>query len=106
MAIREEVVRSNLLCAQDLVRDPLFTHRNFFSETVVKLLSETAAFSDSITISSVFALWLEVENESSGQVFGDLKTFFKKALDCRHVVKDTSEQWYALGAVRLPSESS
>ena len=103
VAIREEVVRGVLLCVQDFVRDPVFTQRNFFSETRVTMLSEAAAFFDSITSSSVYAPWSEVESESSGQVIGDSKTCFEKALDRRRVGKDTSEHWYALGAVRPSS---
>ena len=63
--------------------DPLVTQRNFFSRTGVTMPSEAAV---------VF------ESESSGQVIGDPKTFFGKALDQRRVVNDTSKKWYALGA--------
>ena len=93
-------MRGVLLCVQDFVRDPFVTQRNFFSETGVTMLSEAAATSDSITSSSVFAPLSKIESESSGQLIGHLKTCFKKALDRRRVIKDTSEQWYALGAVR------
>ena len=47
-----------------------------------------------------------MESELSGRVIADLKTWFEKALDRRRVVKDTSEQWYALGAVRPSSGES
>ena len=93
MAIREEVVRGVLLCVQDFVRDPVFTQRSFFSESDVEMLSEAAAVSDSITSSSLYAPWSEVENESSGQIVADLKTCFE-----RHLVVVVSSR-YALGAV-------
>ena len=67
------------------------------------MLSEVPEISDSITGSSVYAPWSEVESGSSGQVIGDLKTCFEKALDRHRVVKGTIEQWYALGAVRPSS---
>ena len=105
VAFREEVVRGVLLCVQDFERDPLFTQRNF-SETGVTMLSEVPEISDSITGSSVYAPWSEVESGSSGQVIGDLKTCFEKALDRRRAVKGTSKQWYALGPVRPPSGES
>ena len=47
-----------------------------------------------------------MESGSSAQIIADLKRCFEKALDCRRVVKDTSEQWYALGAVRSSSGES
>ena len=106
VAIRENVVCVVLLCVQDFVRDPVCTQRRFFSQTGVAMLSEAAAISDSITSSSLYAPWSEVEIESWGRISADLKTCFEKALDCRRVVKDTSEQWYALGAVRPSSGES
>ena len=106
MAIREDIVRGVLLCVQDFVRDPVFTQRSFFSETGVEMLSEAAAISDSITSSSLYVPWSAVESELSAQIVSDLKTGFEKALERRRVVKDTSEQWYRLGALRPPSGES
>ena len=101
MVVREEVVPGVLLCVQDFARAPLFTQRNIFSETGITILSEAAAISVSITSSSVYVTWSEMESKSSGQIIADLKACFEKALDRRRVVKDTSEQWYGLGAVLL-----
>ena len=106
VAIREDIVRGVLLCVQDFVRDPVSTQRSFFSETGVGMLSEAAAISDSITNSSVYVPSSAVENESSARNISDLKTCFEKALELRRVVKDTSEQWYRLGAVRPSSGES
>ena len=92
VAIREDIVRSVLLCVQDFVRDPVFTQRSFFSETGVEMLSEAAAIADSITSSSVYLPWSTVESESSARLCADLKTCFEKAVERRRVVKDTSEQ--------------
>ena len=103
MAIREDIVRGVLLCVQDFVTDPVFTQRSFFSETGVEMLSEAAAISDSVTSSSLYVPWSAVENESPARIFSVLKTCFEKALERRRVVKDTSEQWYRLGAVRPSS---
>ena len=47
-----------------------------------------------------------MEIESSARIISDLKTCFEKALERRRVVKDTSEQWYRLGAVRPSSGES
>ena len=103
VAIRDDIVRGVLLCVQDFVRDPVFTQRSFFSETGVEMLSEDAAISDSITSSSFYAPWSAVETESSARIISDLKTCFAKAVERRLLVKDTSKQWYRLGAVRPPS---
>ena len=70
------------------------------------MLSEAAAISDSITSSSVYLSWSTVESESSARICADLKTCFEKAVERRRVVKDTSEQWYRLGAIRPKSGES
>ena len=106
VAIPENIVHGVLLCVQDFVRDPVFTQRSFFSETGVEVLSEAAAISDSITSSSVYVPWSTVESESSARIISDLKTCFEKVLERRRVVKDTSEQWYRLGAVQPSSGES
>ena len=106
VAIPENIVRGVLLCVQNFVRDPVFTQRSFFSETGVEMLSEAAAISDSITSSPVYVPWSTVESESSVRIISDLKTCFEKVLERRRVVKDTSEQWYRLGAVRPSSGES
>ena len=106
VAIREDIVRGVLLCVQDFVRDPVFTQRSFFSETGGEVLTEAAAISDSITSSSVYVPWSTVETESSTRIIVDLKACFEKVVERRRVVKDTSEQWYRLGAVRPSSGES
>ena len=106
VAIREDIVRGVLLCVQGFVRDPVFTQRSFFSESGIEMLSEAAAISESITCSSLYVPWSAVGSESSARFISDLKTCFEKALERRRVVKDTSEQWYRLGAVRPSSGES
>ena len=100
VAISEEVKRGVLLCVQNLVRDPVSTQCNFVSETAVRMLSEAAATSDSLTSSYVNAPWSQTQSQPSGQVIRDLTTCFEEAFDRRCVAKDTSKQWCALGAVR------
>ena len=106
VAIREDIVRGVLLCVQDFVRDPVFTQRSFFSETGVEMLTEAAAISDSITSTSLYVPWSAVETESSPRLMSDLRECFEKAVERRCVVKDASEQWYRLGAVRPSSGES
>ena len=99
-------MRGVLLCVQNFVKDPVFTQRSFFSETGVEMLSEAAAISDSITSSSVYVPWSTVASKSSARIISDLKSCFEKVLERRRVVKDTSEQWYRVGAVRPSSGES
>ena len=110
VAIREEVMRGVLLCVQYFVRDPAFSQRNFFSWTGVTMLFESAALSDSIISSSVYALWSEGESESSDQGIEDLKTCFEKPLNRRPVVEIRANNgmlWVLCGhhLVKLPHKT-
>ena len=96
-------VHSAILCVQDFVRSVHFTQRNFFSDSGIAMLAESAAISDRITHSAVFESWSHVETTSRSQVVADV---YGCALDRRRVVKDSQEQWYAVGGIRPSSEDS
>ena len=99
-------VHSAILCVQDFVRSPHFTQRNFFSDSGIAMLAESAAISDRITKSAVFEPWSQVKTTSRSQVVADVCGCVNEALDRRRVVKDSQEQWYAVGGIRLSSEDS
>ena len=99
-------VHSAILCVQDFVRSPHFTQRNFFSDSGIAMLAESAAISDRITHSAVFELWSHLESASRSQVVADVCGCVTEALDWRRVVKDSQEQWYAVGGIRPSCEDS
>ena len=102
--ICEDEVQSAILCVQDFLRSPHFTQRIFFSDSVIAMLAESAAISDRITHSAVFEPWGHVETTYSSQVVADVCGCLNKALDRRRLLKDSQEQWYAVGCIRLSSE--
>ena len=104
--IREDEVRGVLLCVQDFVRSPYFTQRNFFSDSGVTMLAESAAICDSITNSAVFEPWSHVETASRAQVVAEVCACVNQAVDGRRAVKDSQEQWYAVDGIRPSSEDS
>ena len=104
--ICEDEVQSAILCVQDFVRSPHFTQRNFFSGSGIAMLAESAANSDRITHSAVFEPWGHVEATSRSQVVVDVCGCLNEALDRRRLVKDSQEQWYAVGGIRPSSEDS
>ena len=55
VVIKKTVVLGFLLCVQDFVRTPHFTHRSFFSESGLTMLSESVSIADRITSSPVYA---------------------------------------------------
>ena len=95
--ICEDEVHSAILRVQDFIRIPHFTQRNFFSDSGIAMLAESAAISDRITQRAVFEPWSHVETTSRSQVVADVCGCVNEALDWQRVVKDSQEQWYAVG---------
>ena len=104
--ICEDEVPGALFCVQDFVRSPHFNQRNFFSDSVVTMLAESAAICDSITNSAVFEPWSQVETASCSQVVAEVCVCVNQAVDRRRAVKDPQEQWYVVGDIRPSSEDS
>ena len=104
--IREDEVRGALLCAQNFVRSPHFTQRILFLDSGVTMLAESAAICGSVTSSSVYEQWSHVETASRSQVVAEVSACVNQAVDWRRAVKDSQEQWYAVGGIRPSSEDS
>ena len=94
------------VCWHDFVRSAHFTQRNFFSDSGISMLAESAAISDSITNSGVFEPWSHVETASRSQVVAEVCACVNQAVDWRRAVKDSQEQWYAVGGIRPSLENS
>ena len=99
-------MRGVLLCVQDFVRSPQFTQRNFFSETGLTMLSDSAAIADSITSSPVYTPRSVVESASAHQVVFDLCACWDRVVLRRYTARDTSERWYHGGTPRSETASS
>ena len=102
--IPEAEVRGTLLCVQDSARSPHFVRRNFFSDSEIAMLAESATISDSITSSAVFEPWSHVETASCSQVVAEVCACVNRAVDWRREFKDSQEQWYRVGGIRTSSE--
>ena len=102
----EDELRGALFCLKDLLRNPHFTQRYFFSDSGITMLAEFAAICDSITSSAVFELWSHVETVFRSQVVAENCACVNQVVDRRRAVKDSQEQWYAVGAIRPSSEDS
>ena len=105
VAIKREEVRGVLFCVQDFVWSPHFTQRNFFSETGLTMLSESAAIADSNMSSPVYAPWSVVESASANQVITDLCACWDRLVLRRRTAKDTNEGWYHGGTPRKETVS-
>ena len=104
--ICEDEVHSAIICVQDFIRIPHFTQRNFFPDSGIAMLAESASISDRITHSAIFEPGSHVETTSRSQVVVDVCGCVNEALDWRRVVKDSQEQWYEVAGIRPSSEDS
>ena len=105
MSAKDEVC-SALLCVQDFVRSPYFIQRNLFSDSDVEMLYESAAISDSFTTKAVYEPSSHVVTRAGSQVFNEVCACVFRASDCRRAIKDSQEQWHAVGGVKLSSGDS
>ena len=95
-----------LFCVQVFVRSSHLTHRTFFSDSVVAELTESAGISDSIMTSAVYDPWSHMGTPLSSKVVAEVSACVDRAVDYRRPIKNTREQWYAVGGVRPSSKVS
>ena len=98
VAISHEKVKGAVAYMQVFVRHPLFTQRNFFSETVISMLNTAVAAADAVRHSSQFDPWGAIGVEA-GPVIADLKSCQEIIESRRRVVKDTRERWFGAETV-------
>ena len=106
VVIRGDAVRGALLCVQVFLRSPHFTQRNFFSDSGIAMLGESAAICDSITSIAVFEPWSHLETASCSQLAAEVCACVNQFVDRWRAVKGSQEQWYAVGGIRPSSEDS
>ena len=98
VAIGHEKITGAVACVQDFVRHPLFTQRNFFSETGISMPNTAVTVADTVRHRSRFdpggALVVE-----AGPVNADLKSCREKIVSRRKAVKGTWERWFGAETV-------
>ena len=97
-AISHEKMNGAVACVQDFVRHPLFTQRNFFSETWSSMLNTAITAADIVRNSSKVDPWGAIGVEG-GPVVADLKPCRGKIVSRRKAVEDTRERWFGAGTV-------
>ena len=98
VAIDHEKVKGAVACVQDFVRDPIFTHRSFFSETGISMLNTAVTAADAVQNSAKFDPWGAIGVDAS-PVIADLKSCREKFLSRRKSLKDTRERWFSAETV-------
>ena len=98
VAIDHEKVKGAVAFVLDFVRHPLFTQRNFFSETGISMLNTAVTAADAVRNSARFDPWGAIDVEA-GPVVADLKSCREKVMSLRKAMKDTRERWFSAKTV-------
>ena len=93
-----EKVKGAVASVQDFVRHPLFTQRNFFSETGISILNTAVTAADAVRNSAKFDPWGAICVEA-GPVIADLKWCREKIVSRRKAARDTRERWFSADTV-------
>ena len=80
------------------MRHPLFTQRNFFSETGISMLNTAVTAADAVGNISKFDPWGAIGVEA-GPVVADLKSGQEKIVSRRKAVRDTRKRWFSAETV-------
>ena len=81
-----------MACVQDFLHHPLFTQRNFFSETGISMLNTAVTVADAVRKSAKFDPRGKIGVEA-GPVIADLKLCREKIESRRKALRDTRERW-------------
>ena len=98
VAIIHEKVKGAVACVQIFVRHPLFTQRNFFSETRISMLNTAITAADPVRNSSQSDPW-GVIVVGAGSVIVDPRSCREKIVSQRKAAKDTRERWFGAETV-------
>ena len=96
--IDHDKVEGAVACVQDFVCRPLFTQRNFFSETGISMLNTAVTAADAVRKSSKLEPWGAIGVEA-GPVIAILKSCREKIVSRRKAVRDTRERWFSAETV-------
>ena len=98
-------IDSAICCVQSFVRDPLFTQRDFFTDSGISMLL-SAVNVGSVCEDSVYDPWAVISTEGYAAVVSDLKRAYDVVVVRRKDARDTSERWFGVVASSAVGESS
>ena len=102
VAVSHEEMNGPVVSVQDFVRLPLFTQRNFFSDTGTTMLNTAVAATDAVRHSSEFEPWGAI-GVGADPMIADLKSCQMKVVLRGKAVKDTRERWFGAKTVASPT---
>ena len=94
VAIHHEKVSGAVSCVQTFVHHPLFTQRNFFTETAIGRFNTAIAIRHRSEIEPWRAIGVE-----AGPVIADPKSCREKVVRRRKTIRDTRKCWFGVNTV-------
>ena len=92
-------IDSAICCVQSFVRDPLFTQRDFFTDSGISRLLSAVSVAGSVCEDSVYNPWAVISAEGYAAVVSDLKRAYDVVVVRRKDARDTFERWFGVGSV-------
>ena len=92
-------IDSAICCVQSFVRDPLFTQRDFFTDSGISMLLSAVNVAGSVCEDSVYDPWAVISAEGYAACVSDFKRAYNVVVVRRKDARDTSERWFGVGSV-------
>ena len=92
-------IDSAVWCLQSFVRDLLFTHWGFFTDTGISMLLSAVNVAGGVCEDSVFDPWNVILPEGYGAIVNDLKEAYDVVVLHRKDAWDTYERWSGMASV-------
>ena len=99
VTIDHRSIDSAICCVQSFVRDPLFTQRDFFTDSGFSMLLSAVNVAGSVCEDSVYEPWAVISAEGYAAVVSDLKRAYDVVVVRRKDSRDTSERCFGVGSV-------
>ena len=99
VTIDHRSIDSAICAVQSFARDPLFSQRDFFTDSGISMLLSAVNVAGSVCENSVYGPWAVISAESHAAVVSDLKRAYDVVVFRRKDARDTSERWFGVGSI-------
>ena len=94
VAVNGEAVEGVITCVEDFVRDPLFTHKSFYSDSGVAMLKDAVAVAGSVIVGEDFNPWSVFGDGCNQQDVSHLQSCPEKVVFWRKASQHRGERWF------------
>ena len=99
VTIDHRSIDSAICCVQSFERDPLFTQRDFFTDSGISIMLSAVNVAGSVCEDSVYDPWAVISAEGYAAVVSDLKRAYDVVVVHRKDARDSSERWFDVGSI-------